>query len=461
VGSLAIDPTTPTTLYAGTGGGVFKSTNGGGNWSAANAGLPGGAVGTLAIDPTTPTTLYAGTISGGVFKSTNGGGNWSAANTGLPAKTYVSAVAIDPTTPTTLYAGTAGGVFKSTDGGGNWSAANTGLVRNIPGLPPTIPGLLALAIDPTTPTTLYAGTEFGVFKSTDGGDNWSAASTGLAPTIPDLPPNYPAPPTGIRALVIDPTTPTTLYAGTMTTFNGRILSSGVFKSTNGGGNWSAANTGLPANTYVSALAIDSTTPTTLYAGTFYAGTLYVGTGLYIGGTGGVFKSTDGGGSWSAANSGLTSTPVAVLVVDPNSVPYAGTYSGGVFAFQVTAAPTGTPFTISNLGGVSLTSSDPSGTTETGYAAIRPDAGQTVPSGLAIFGFRQNGVLVTEAGVPASPLIESGRIYAAIGGPVNTGVAIANPNGRAATITFFFTDTDGNNFGEAAPSYQPMGRLHNS
>ena len=68
-------------------------------------GPEGGNINALAIDPTTPTTLYAGTDGGGVFKSTNGGGNWGAVNTGLTA-TYVSALAIDPETPTTLYAGT-------------------------------------------------------------------------------------------------------------------------------------------------------------------------------------------------------------------------------------------------------------------------------------------------------------------------------------------------------------------
>jgi hypothetical protein len=65
---LAIDPATPATLYAGTSGdGVFKSTNGGGNWTAANTGLTNTDVNTLAIDPATPTTLYAGTHGGGVF----------------------------------------------------------------------------------------------------------------------------------------------------------------------------------------------------------------------------------------------------------------------------------------------------------------------------------------------------------------------------------------------------------
>ena len=64
----------------------------------------------LAIDPVTPTTLYAGT-DGGVFKSTNGGGNWNAVNTGL-SDTYVAALAIDPSTPTTLYAGTYGAAYS-------------------------------------------------------------------------------------------------------------------------------------------------------------------------------------------------------------------------------------------------------------------------------------------------------------------------------------------------------------
>ncbi len=65
------------------GGGVFKSTNGGAAWSAVNTGLTNTDVYALAIDPATPSTLYAGTVSDGVFKSTNGGAVWSAVNTGL------------------------------------------------------------------------------------------------------------------------------------------------------------------------------------------------------------------------------------------------------------------------------------------------------------------------------------------------------------------------------------------
>jgi hypothetical protein len=74
----------------------------------------GGDVRSLAIDPSTPATLYAGRLNGGVFKSTDGGATWSASNTGL-TNFNVPSLAIDPLTPATLYAGTQGnGVFDIT-----------------------------------------------------------------------------------------------------------------------------------------------------------------------------------------------------------------------------------------------------------------------------------------------------------------------------------------------------------
>jgi photosystem II stability/assembly factor-like uncharacterized protein len=340
VDALAINPTTPATLYAGTSGsGVFKSTDSGGTWAAASTGLTNLDVQALAINPTTPATLYAGTIDGGVFKSNDSGGTWAAANTGLTSA-YVSALAINPLTPATLYAGTSGGgVFKSTDSGGTWAATNTGLRER---------WVKALAINPTTPTTLYAGGS-GVFKSTDSGGTWAAASTGLNPSV--------------QALAINPTTPATLYAGT--SFGG------VFRSTDSGGTWAAVNTGLPSltiaitgvtNLIVWALAINPTTPATLYAGTWNGGvfkstdsggtwaaantglpTTYIyiqalainpttPATLYAGTSDGVFKSTDSGGTWAAANTGLTYLDVTALAINPTTPAtlYAGTYVGGVF-----------------------------------------------------------------------------------------------------------------------------------
>ena len=91
----------------------------------------------------------------------------------------ILSLVIDPATPQTLYAGTVGGgVFKSTDGGAAWSAASTGL-GNVT--------VWSLAIDPATPQTLYVGTFNGVFKSTDGAAAWSAVNTGLGnPTVLSL-----------------------------------------------------------------------------------------------------------------------------------------------------------------------------------------------------------------------------------------------------------------------------------
>jgi hypothetical protein len=103
----------------------------------------------LAIDPITPTTLYAGTSDpagsgrGGVYKSTNGGASWTAVNTGLGQFPTVYALAIDPSIPTTLYAGTIDAVFKSTNGGGSWVYISTSVSGSF--------RVLALAIDPITP----------------------------------------------------------------------------------------------------------------------------------------------------------------------------------------------------------------------------------------------------------------------------------------------------------------------
>lgn len=337
VSALAIDPTSPSTLYAGTnGGGVFKSTNGGGSWSAADTSLPRNAlVFAFAIGPIAPSALYAGG-GRGMFKSTDAGGSWSAAaaTTGL----IVNALAIDPTSPSTLYAGTNDvGVFKSTDAGGSWNAANTGLPRNALTDVFTRASIhvSALVIDPTLPSTLYAGAAAtsssggGVFKSTDGGGRWSAANTGL-------PGNAVLGALAIRvsALAIDPASPRTLYAGTSdaaspgefkSTDGGKSwsvvnLPSGgvVFKSTDGGGSWNALN--LPSRG-VNALTVDPVSPSTVYAGTVDAASP------------GMFKSTNGGGSWNAANVGLPSRAYAArLAIDPATPTtiYAAVGSSGVF-----------------------------------------------------------------------------------------------------------------------------------
>lgn len=175
--------------------------------------------------------------------------------------------------------------------------------------------ITALVIDPIVPATIYAGTrDGGVFKTTDAGQKWVAINSGLQGTAEsNASTNHPfwrQPPTGehIRALAINPVDSRTLYAGTR--------DQGVFKSTDGGLNWQAVNTGL-TSLLIQALAIDPTNPANVYAGTRDRG---------------VFRSFDGGQNWEAVNTGLTSLFVQALVIDPTNpaTVYAGTRAGEVF-----------------------------------------------------------------------------------------------------------------------------------
>ncbi len=376
VQALAINPSTPSTLYAGTdGGGVFKSTDSGGTW--ANAGLS--SVFALAIDPSAPSTLYAGTFSDGVFKSTDSGGTWTHTNAEL-TNPRVNSLAINPSNPATLYVGTDGGVLKSTNSGGTWAPANTGL---------TSPFVQALAINPAAPATLYAGTGSGVFKSTDSGGTWAAANTGLTNLL-------------VAAVAINPSTPTTIYAGT---FGG-----GVFKSTNSGGTWTAANTGL-TNLNVIALAINPATPATLFAGTFGAG---------------VFKSTGSGGSWAAANTGLTSVTVRALAIDPSA---SGTLYAGTDGVVFKSTDSGGTWAAANTGmGASALAFDPTtpatlyaGTFGAGVSKSTDSGGTwaTVNSGLTDLG------VISLAINPSTPA----TIYA---GTASGGVFKSTNSGRTWT-----------------------------
>jgi hypothetical protein len=92
----------------------------------------------------------------------------------------------------------------------------------------------------------------------------------------------------------------------------------------------------------------------------------------------------------------------------------------------------------------------------GYARIAP--GTPTPDGLAIFGDRVNDILVSEASVPASPAVSRGRIFADINPPTNTGIAIANPNTQTVTISFYFTDSNGRDFGQGLFSMAPGNQM---
>jgi photosystem II stability/assembly factor-like uncharacterized protein len=101
--------------------------------------------------------------------------HWAASGNGIPKNAFVSAIAIDPVSPATLFAGTYAALFKSTNGGMSWNASSHGL--------PLDRRIHTIAIDPSDSATIYAGTAgAGTFKSTDGGANW--APTGDAAAVP-------------------------------------------------------------------------------------------------------------------------------------------------------------------------------------------------------------------------------------------------------------------------------------
>ena len=162
------------------------------------------AIDRLLIDPSNSSTMYAESArSGGVFKSTDGGLNWTAVH--IPSDSYgipgtYWTLALDPRNPTTIYAGSldydsdGGDLFKSTDGGTSW--------RRTPLRSNDGNGILDVVVDPQDTEVLYAGFPYHLYQSIDGGETWREA-TGF--------PSF-----GALSIAIDPQNPSILYVRTYT-----------------------------------------------------------------------------------------------------------------------------------------------------------------------------------------------------------------------------------------------------
>lgn len=363
--ALAYDPTNPLVVYLGRNGTAFpvwKSTDGGQTFAppAGEAGLPAKRVLSLLVDPSNPSIVYAGLQGGGLYKSTNGGGDTWTQSAGLPsvavktlhvppdalgtivavtpwalwsstdhAVTWTQLWPLAPTAPidglagaagplANLFVGTFAGVERSTDGGANFAP---------------LPSLTADALsqvwvvrgDPASTSTFYAGTYSGLFRTTDDGMTWSDMTGNLPSTaasfingffIPPQVPNVQIVSTGQGVyrstdsgasfvsssfsggrISGDPFQPNTIYAAG----NGN-----VWISTDAGATWTSTGSGLPA----AALDFVAADPTAQVAGktVLFAGTQFPG---------GLYKSTDGGTSWNVV-SGFPSPSnwVFALAVDP-------------------------------------------------------------------------------------------------------------------------------------------------
>jgi hypothetical protein len=311
-------------IFAGTSGGVFLSTNGGASWTAVSTGLTNTYIASLAISGA---NIFAGTGSG-VFLSTNNGASWTSASSGVPAN-YIFSLAVSGSN---IFAGTvSGGVYVSTNNGTTWTAANSGLPSR---------DILSLA---ASGSNIFAGARGGgVFVSTDNGASWVGTSvTGLS----------------VAAFAI---IGSSIFAGAET---------GVYLSTNSGTTWTAVNSS-PANKRVNALAMS-------------------GSNVFAGTDGGVSLSTNNGATWSAVNSGIVGTSVRSF----------GTSGSTIFA-----CAEGTGGFLSSDNGASWTSLNISA----------PNVYAFATSGANVFAGTDGGVfLSTNNGVSWSA-VNSGLTYTSVG-----------------------------------------------
>ncbi|HYK92147.1 MAG TPA: SBBP repeat-containing protein [Acidobacteriota bacterium] len=496
---LAVGPKNPSTLYAGVfGAGVFKSNNSGETWNSVNSGLENKDILALAVSPSDPSTIYVGcnyssrTNSAGVYRSANGGETWAYVGTGLEDAYGIYALAIDPDQPETVYAGGNGtykttnggqtwirssldssplvlvidpsntnnvfagtyeGFSKSTDAGTTWAASNAGLRKQY---------VQCLALSSTIPSTIYAGTSEGVYKSEDVGVTWRSVGAIMAKR-------------DIKALVVDPANPSTLYAGSpvgMKIFLSKLNPAGssLVYSTYLGGSADDTPHGIAVdsagNVYLTGTTVSADFPV-LNAMQESRGGWRDGFLMKLQASGGALAySTFLGGSGNDWSYGIALDSVRNVYLTgvtggaadfPAVFPFQETQHDSD-AFVMKISDSSPAYTIRELGGAAWQTSAKVESMATGYARIQPNIGQASPSGVAIFGFRQNGALVTEAGVPASPLIRSGRTHAEVSGPVSTGFAIANPNSDPAVVSFFFTDANGNDFGHGTTTVSAGGQI---
>ena len=218
------DPRAGTIIYVGAPGGLFKTVDGGVRWKPLLDGEETTAVQSVAIAPSDPNIVWVGTGASGVvvfpqpgcglLKSIDGGAHWLGA--GFEKSEYIGTVKIHPTDPNTVWAGVLGtsatpsherGLYKTSDGGKSWRQV---LFVN------EWTGVIDIAIDPITPTTLYAaawqqstsprvyvdfGPGGGIYKSTDGGETWHKLGNGL-----------PSGSWGRTGIAVSPASPNLVYA---------------------------------------------------------------------------------------------------------------------------------------------------------------------------------------------------------------------------------------------------------
>ncbi len=294
----------------------------------------------IQLHPKNPDIIYVAT-NDYIYKSRDGGQTWANLSKGM-SHSRVIAMAVDPVYPATIYAGTKGdAVYKSYDGGQRWASMRSGLDDV------TISSVVnQFVFDPFDNNHIFLATTMGVFETKSGGGNWTKKMEGMKEVLM------------VVTLGMDPTRPSILYAGT---------SGGVYKTINEGGHWEKVNNGLVPSEMiktsralnVTSIHVDPFEPETAYAATL-AGIyktidgakswVRIGESLsdqmiiamildrtkkgviYITGRDGVHRSEDGGMTWKTLNKGFATTNVRSIAQSPThpELFYAGTNGSGLY-----------------------------------------------------------------------------------------------------------------------------------
>jgi len=260
----------------------------------------GGRITCLAVSPTNSNVVYAGTPGAGVYKTTNGGQTWQPIFD-TQSSLYIGAISIDPNNSNIIYVGTGDpsipftvfvgdGLYKSNDAGLTWT--NIGLSSS--------KIINKILINPNNSSEIYvsangnpilADNNRGVYKSSNGGLNWSQVLF-----IDNQ--------TGVSDMVMNPNNPNEIYATSMTCIRNATVNirysnnTRVYKTTNGGSTWSVMNNGLP-NTKINrySICMSKQNPSKLYVAV--SDSNFSMEGVYV--------STNAGGSFSPlGNSGISS-----------------------------------------------------------------------------------------------------------------------------------------------------------
>jgi len=172
--AVALHPTDSNIIFVGAcAGGIWKTTDGGKNWTIYSDSLPTLGVSSIAFDPNTPNTMYMGTgdrdggdaAGFGVFKTTNGGNSWTQSNTGMGNR-IVGKLIVSPSNTSIILAATNNGIYRSSNAGANWTQVITGNFKDI-------------IFKPNNHNIVYATRDGILFRSTNNGVNWTSITSGL------------------------------------------------------------------------------------------------------------------------------------------------------------------------------------------------------------------------------------------------------------------------------------------